>query len=712
MNEQISTLASSASQNPDSTLKRPRLVLRLSFAGSRNLKDNECERLKTTLFQILQIIRNQLVWLAPGTADSNDNNKPSISKFFVNEPPVLRLVTGLCEGADAVACQVLEKIIGPDLETELAAVLPFDAVTYRQSRKPDFHPEFDRQLARCSWVQVLDGIYDKPDHSVDQDRTKLANERRARAYRAQSAFLLRHSDILIAAINLDDKNGKAGGTMETIRAALTFGLPVIVIHTGKENYNVYLIDPSNPNENLESALADPGQNHNNYHARLKTWVNQLITGSDEPTYSGNKDNENLLEEYFNFTKTEIDEKSDKWYFWVRIKSWKYFILFFPSGPRLEPDKKYKSFEHYRKQATDLNYHYSDLYRGAFLANYLMVIAAVILAVFSLTLLTGVTADCLSQWVLFVLLILGFLKLIFVGLITLNTHQANREKWNDKAIDYRYLAERLRSMYYLPLAGSHQPSKTTSFTSRKIQQSAVDWLFNSLVRAISPADLDLEHTEIVMIPAYDASDTYKTTVTINKQLTISAKDVVIQVRDRWIGEQIKYHAGNAATMHGIHVFIEKAALYLGLAIIAIVSADLILISGKLFHWLSDGWLNFAKTATPWLIMISAILPAIIAALGGIRFQSECQRLAERSKAMQTILEKRDKEIAQQTLDRIDRDKELAHCQPSNLRPPQSHDSYLGSWALDSLYLTEHVATSFSQEVSEWAVLYAKEVSDPG
>ncbi|MBA3756365.1 MAG: hypothetical protein H0X02_09135 [Nitrosomonas sp.] len=142
MNEQISTISSPAPSNSDLPAL-PRLVLRLGFAGNRNLEDSECKRLETSLCQIFQTLGKQLVWLAPNTAVGNDK-KPSISKFFTNEPPLLRLVTGLCEGADAVAGQVLEKIIDPDLETELAAVLPFDAETYRQSRRQDFHAEFDK----------------------------------------------------------------------------------------------------------------------------------------------------------------------------------------------------------------------------------------------------------------------------------------------------------------------------------------------------------------------------------------------------------------------------------------------------------------------------------------------------------------------------------------------------------------------------------------
>ena len=179
-------------------------------------------------------------------------SEPHVSEFYSRQCPLLRLVTGLCEGADALAGQVLETVkIAPDtgattadtmcLETELAAVLPFSVKDYRDGRPGEYLNEFERQLANCAWVLELDGIYDKPDSTTleslpigERNRVKsLADNRRARGYRAQSAFLLRHSDVLIAAADPND-HGKAGGTLETVRAALEFELPVVFIHTGKD----------------------------------------------------------------------------------------------------------------------------------------------------------------------------------------------------------------------------------------------------------------------------------------------------------------------------------------------------------------------------------------------------------------------------------------------------------------------------------------------
>ena len=69
---------------------------------------------------------------------------------------------------------------------------------YRNSRPPDFRPEFDRQAQRCRYILTLDGRYEKPAPD-----TLRAKNRRTAGYRAQSAVLLRHGDVLVAAANPD-----------------------------------------------------------------------------------------------------------------------------------------------------------------------------------------------------------------------------------------------------------------------------------------------------------------------------------------------------------------------------------------------------------------------------------------------------------------------------------------------------------------------------
>jgi len=187
---------------PNDLPPRPRAVLRIGFAGSRVLTPEAATRVDGTLAEVLPRIGRRLAALTPG-APVAAGSEPKIAAFFdARQPPLLRLVTGLCEGADSIAAQVLEHIeipadrprAGPWLDTELAAVLPFDLARYRDTREAGFRAEFDRQAERCAYIVTLDGRQERP-----QPDTLLASARRAKAYRAQSRLLLRHADLLIAA---------------------------------------------------------------------------------------------------------------------------------------------------------------------------------------------------------------------------------------------------------------------------------------------------------------------------------------------------------------------------------------------------------------------------------------------------------------------------------------------------------------------------------
>ena len=154
---------------------RPRLVLRLGFAGARDLPTNVTEPLTTVLVSVFETIARQLVEIATGQP-GRPGKPPRISRFYSQEAPLLRLITGLAEGADAFALGALDLVAaGPapvsGFAAELAAVLPFDVAAYRRSRNEAFRPEFDRQAARCAYILTLDGIYDKPHPDTKLART-------------------------------------------------------------------------------------------------------------------------------------------------------------------------------------------------------------------------------------------------------------------------------------------------------------------------------------------------------------------------------------------------------------------------------------------------------------------------------------------------------------------------------------------------------------
>ncbi len=714
---------------------RPRLVLRLGFAGRRELSDSESRILDDALDLVLARLGRSLAELAPGVPVRAGKELP-ITSYYSRECPALRIVTGLCEGADDRAAEALARVtIEPDeppavdsqilcLTTELGAVLPFSPEVYRGSRSPEFLARFDERLAQCAWVVALDGIYDKP--AVE---TPLSKERRARAYRAQSAVLLRQSDILIAAANPDDP-GRAGGTMETVREALAFDLPVVFIHTGKATAGeaIHLVEPE---DLLANVLAGPVTPEEGRDRRLNEWVVQLTADPDAGATSlthqaeeARKHGEAVLTEYFD--KPDSPAK-DQVRCLTRLRTWAWdrFERRFKTGPKPPSDPPLGHYALHRKRATTLNYHYSALYRGAFLLNYVLAILAVILAAISLTLLgtaahtplvneaatllekaglaaheTAVSSRA-AVWLVPVLIVLGVGKILLLSFISQNTTKANKLRWNDRAIDTRYLAERLRGMFYLPRSASQQPPAAAppQFASRAVRQSAVDWLFDAIVRSVSPADLEAART--VEIPAHDGAGT----VAIRRLFSPDPRGTLQAVRDAWIGGQIIYHSGNTRAMRAMHHGLEALQKWLGRIVIVIVACDLALLGMKAFHW-PEALLPFAKLATPWLIAASAILPAIVAALSGIRFQSECQALAERSDVMRALLAGKPDGGGG---GRLAQAGHLAGLVETATADP---DTDPGSWTHDALRFTERIATDFVQEAAEWSVLYAKDVSDPG
>ena len=248
----------------------PDLVLRVGFAGKRELDAAQSETVRHRLRDVFSTIGWRLVEIAPMDDATNERPVPAIAKFYSHQRPTLRLIHGLCEGADSSAFEVFEDLVMPALAKDFAAVVPFPIADYRHSRKAVFLPDFDRPLAACSYVVVPDGHYDKPDESTTPPaRLDLAKRRRARAYRCQSALLLRQSDLLVAVIN-PDLGGEPGGTLETVRSALDFDLPVVLVHP--DTGEVFLIEPG---DDLLAVLSHDSGVSTGWQETLAAWVTQI-----------------------------------------------------------------------------------------------------------------------------------------------------------------------------------------------------------------------------------------------------------------------------------------------------------------------------------------------------------------------------------------------------------------------------------------------------
>jgi hypothetical protein len=156
------------SSTPTTQLAFPRLVLRVGFAGTQKLPTDP-SGLSASLKKIFEAIARRLAEIAPGPPIHAAMTEPRISRFYSKDNPMLRLVTGLCEGGDGLAAQMLETlaqhpVLHQHVDTELAAVIPFDLPTYRASRSTAFHPEFDEQAARCAYILRADGKNERHGH--------------------------------------------------------------------------------------------------------------------------------------------------------------------------------------------------------------------------------------------------------------------------------------------------------------------------------------------------------------------------------------------------------------------------------------------------------------------------------------------------------------------------------------------------------------------
>jgi hypothetical protein len=284
-----------------------------------------------------------------------------------------------------------------------------------------------------------------------------------------------------------------------------------------------------------------------------------------------------------------------------------------------------------------------------------------LALFPLHAALGLTRQGLEAS----LLLLGAGKLAVVVAILRLTGRANDRRLAHRASDYRYLAERLRAMIFLPHAAALRSAYNWSlpYTTRVAAQDAIDRLFLAIVRQADPLQV---------------APGLKDGVVIRPE----AGAALAVIRTRWLAGQRLYHERNHLLQHRMCRWLERTSRLLNQAVIGIVVLDLALAvlgaAEAMPRPLAD---LLSRNGAPLLIALAAVLPAAVASLNGVQFQSECSRLADRSEHMAAQL--------RQLEDRAD----LAR--PRALR------------LLDALRLGEDVARTTIDEVAEWSAIYGKD-----
>jgi hypothetical protein len=226
---------------------RPRIAFRLGITGTRNLPEAARAQLRPGLESLLDRI---------AAAAQAARNEAAI--YDTTEPPLLRLITPLAEGADRLVAEVAQA-----KGWRIEVLLPFAAKTYREDFATPATPgvtaeactaEFDHLLAAATQVTTLDGD-GSPNH-------------RNRSYEAAGRMVVRNCDLLIAIWDGETGVERRGGTAEIIRFAARFGPPIWWLHPTGDHSPCVLLDTPD----LRRRAPPPGA------AAFEAWLAAYLKG--------------------------------------------------------------------------------------------------------------------------------------------------------------------------------------------------------------------------------------------------------------------------------------------------------------------------------------------------------------------------------------------------------------------------------------------------
>jgi hypothetical protein len=630
---------------PNDAPTKPILALTLALAGKRQIAADDLPEVEGALRLAFDAIGARLAALGAETHRSRE-----LAARFTGAAR-LTLITGLADGADQLAGRLF-RLSEPQpaaLERVLGAVLPCSAAAFALDSPVDDPAAFEAAVGCCDFIIELDGVLAAPEEGSGAREAKRG---RAAAFAAQSELLLRNADILVAIDHPDDE-GRVGGTRQTVERALDHGMPVILLRLGEEGLSI-LRDRAHLDDPFQREGADA-------QAGLAALVDEMIgaplTAQSAAAAAWDDYELSILEEVFAPSAPAAGFLN---------ALWSAFEGRFKTKASRTNDVAPPPYRLFRARASALSAYYAGLYRGSFLLGYILAVVAVMMAVMSLViLLLGVRLGWPIMGVELVMLTLGLMKFAAVLTIARLGERAKHRRLAYRATDYRYLSERLRAMIFLPHAGSLRANFDWSppYALRVEAQGVIDHLFLAILRQAAPLET---------LPG----------TTLGKVVRPDAARALEVIRDGWLRGQLGYHRANARTHEKMKTALDALGRSLNTLVVAVVAVDIALIALGLTGVMPEavegavrGW------AAPVLIAVAAILPAAVASLNGVRFQSEVSRLAERSEQMAVNLAR----LEQLSFP-------LAH------QPPR---------AVDAMRLGDNVARLTNDEVAEWSAIYGKE-----
>jgi hypothetical protein len=542
----------------------------------------------TTTQQLQQRIEALLSQLTAAVAAIHRKD----SEAFASEVPCLRLVSALADGADSLAARVA--LAGG---WRLDVCLPFPQDVYAQDFTPgESRGQFLALSSSATAVFVLPGRRDGE----------------TAAYEAAGRIMLEQSDLLLALWDGEPARGR-GGTAQIVEEAVLRHVPVVHIDTRSDAAPLLLWSGLSSLEleqpTIETVPRAPA-------CDVLDAVTAALTVPPD-----NDVDRRMLRRFFTERSRE------------RTPALPYPLLLAMTGIRglaradlkpPQPDACAAQLRERLQAAPDTGLHaemlqrrllpqfgvadaaasyFAQIFRSGFVANFGLAALAVLLA----------TSSLLVPALKFPLIVTE-LAVIFV--ILANTRGGTQARWHERWMDDRHLAEQLRSLALGSLIGDLD-LRSGEARDAAVIPGWVRWLSRATARELG-------------LPSAVADQVYL--------------EKVRAAMMAMIDDQLAYHTHNEAQIRRLDHRLHHAGKYLfGATIVACI----VWIALKLLHLPMR--LGAGVDLTAIVTVITAALPAMGAALYGMRMQGDFAGIADRALVMVKRLARLKRAIESDSLD---------------------------------------------------------------
>jgi hypothetical protein len=549
---------------------RPRCVLNIGITGHRmdRLTDDLEPAARQRVTEVLSLVTQVVGEIhLKGAA------------WFNGDKPELRLISALAEGADRLCATV-----GLELGYRLDCPLPFETAIYAEDfRTADSRAAFEMLIGKADRVLELPG-----------ERAAAAS-----AYSLVGGAILGSADILVAIWNGQGSGGR-GGTGDVVASALSMGKPVIHIPLDPAEPIKLMWQGEGPSgSGWHSALEPPAMPFD--HDELTEALSAILlppneAGEHSALNAFLAEREELLLRRIEYpillAVTGVAKlKPSAWrkdpYLPATRSDWQRFDSYWQG--RI-PHDRFNLLEHGYAWVDNLANRFAQSFRSGHVVNFAFSALAVALAL--LGYLIGGKVK--------IAFVIG--ELLLIAAIVANTRVGHAESWQQRWLDYRQLAERLRPMRSLRLLAVARPP-AVSATSRTGNRRWIDWYAGCIWRQLAMPQGRIDQDRLARLT-----------------------DLLIKEE---VGPEIAYHHRNSHRMqhvnHALHQFGSVCFITTVLLCVGFLVSSMVLDA------------ETAKRTAIFFTVATATLPAFGTAAYGLRVQGDFAGSSARSAATADALQ---------------------------------------------------------------------------